>query len=100
MVDAFTGRVTQNGKPVSLPPDSGIELRVTQHGSGWKMGVPLQPDGTFKIGQMPVGKYSMTMEAPAKGGKGAPMKYGVPGTLSIEQGKTEYTIELGSGWKI
>jgi hypothetical protein len=98
-VDAFTGHVTQNGKPVSLPADSGAQLKVIQHGSGWSCGIPLQPDGSFRIGQMPVAKYSVMFEAPAKGGKGAPMKYGVPGVLNIEAGKTDYTIELGKDWK-
>jgi hypothetical protein len=100
-IDTFTGRVTQDGKPVTLPPDSGIQLKVMQHGTGWQCGIPLQADGTFKIGMMPVGKYSMMVETPAKGGKGPPGgKYAVPDVLYIETGKTDYTIELGKDWKL
>jgi hypothetical protein len=100
MVDAFVGRVTHDGKPVTLPAKS--QLKVMQHGSSWSMGVPLQTDGTFTIGKMPVGKYSVILETPPKeGSKGAPgQKYSVPQVLSIEQGKTEYTIELGKNWKL
>ena len=31
--------------------------------------------------------------------KGPPSKYNVPGGFAIEDGKTEYTIDLGKNWK-
>jgi hypothetical protein len=97
-VDAFVGRVTQDGKPVSFPEGEEVTLRVW-HEKGQSFGIPLKSDGSFKIGWMPIGKYSATLEREPKGPKGAPSKQNVPGGLTIEDGKTEYTIELGKGWK-
>jgi hypothetical protein len=100
-VDAFTGRITHNGQPVTLPADSGIQLSLKQHGTAWGCNIPLAADGTFKIGIMPVGKYSVIFEKPNPAAKGAPgTKYTVPEVLSIEEGKTDYTIELGKNWKL
>jgi len=96
-VDAFTGKVTQDGKPVSLP-EGEVSLTLFDE-KGQSFGIPVQPDGTFKIGQMPVGKYSALLNYPAKDAKGGPGRYQVPDGLTIEDGKTQYTVELGKDWK-
>src|SRR5262245_45644927 len=93
-VDAFTGRVTREGKPVKI--GEGVSLKLF-HETGQSFGIPLGPDGSFKIGWMPIGKYSVMMKREPQMGKGAPMVYNVPGGLAIEEAKTEYTIELGKG---
>jgi hypothetical protein len=98
-VEAFTGRVTQDGKPVTLPPNSGVQLKVILQEKATAFGIPLETDGTFKIGWMPIGKYAVFMESPPKGGKGPPGKQYIPAGLTIEAGKTEYTIELGKDWR-
>jgi hypothetical protein len=96
-VDAFTGRLTHNGKQVSFPEDKQVILKVI-HEKGTSFGIPIKSDGTFQIGWMPIGKYGAVMERPGPGGKGKSM-YNVPGGLSIQEGQTEYTIELGKDWK-
>jgi hypothetical protein len=98
-VDAFTGRVTQNGQPIRLPEGSGIQLKMW-HESGTSFLIPLDSEGKFKIGWMPIGKYSLMLEGPPPpGGRGAPMKQSIENRFSIEDGKTDYTIELGPNVK-
>jgi hypothetical protein len=97
-VDAFTGRLTHNGKEVSFPEDKPVTLKVI-HEKGNSWGIPIKSDGTFNIdGWMPVGKYGAVMQRPGPGGKGKSMN-SVPGGFSIQEGQTEYTIELGKDWK-
>ena len=96
-VDAFNGRLAQDGKPVTFPEGESVTLEV-YHETGRKFGIPIKPDGTFKIGWMPIGKYSVMLMREKKEGRGAPAsRYNVPGGFVIEDGKTEYTIELGKG---
>jgi hypothetical protein len=96
-VDAFHGRLTQDGKPVRFPQGEEVELQVF-HEKGRKFGIPIEPDGTFKIGWMPIGKYSAMLTRPAKS-KGPPLKHSVPGGFAIKEGQTEYTIELGKDYR-
>jgi len=96
-VDAFTGRVTHDGKPVSFQ-EGEASLKLF-HEKGQSYDIPLQPDGSFKIGSMPTGKYSVLFNYPAKEAKAGPGRYQVPDGLTIEDGKTEYTVELGKDWK-
>jgi len=98
-VDAFNGRLTHNGKPVSFPQGDRVILQVILHENGRSFGVPIQPDGSFKIGWMPIGKYSAMLIRGPKGERGGENRYNVPGGFTIEDGKTEYTVELGKGWK-
>ena len=106
-VAAFSGQVVQDGKPVTFPEDEEVIVKFTViegESMGKTFGVPINPDGTFSIGWMPIGKMTMRLERapkdPAKMKGGAPSRYGVPGTLSTEAGKTTgYTVELGKGWK-
>jgi hypothetical protein len=97
-VETFVGRVTQDGQPVSFPEGEEVTLRVFLHGKGQRFGIPLKSDGTFDIGWMPIGKYSVMLERGAKDGRGAPSMYRVP-DVTIEEGQTQYTIELGKDWK-
>jgi hypothetical protein len=97
-VDSFTGRVVKDGKPVSMPAGESVQLKLV-HTSAQSFGIPLQQDGTFKIGWMPIGKYSAILIRQRDGGKGGPNMYNVPGGFEIVEGKTEYAIELGKNWK-
>jgi hypothetical protein len=98
-VDAFTGKLVQDGKPVSLPEGEQVLLQVF-HEKGQSFGIPVQPDGSFKVGWMPIGKYSAILTRQSKAQKGSPLnRYTVPGGLTIQEGKTDYTIDLGKGWK-
>src|SRR5262249_25110338 len=90
-------RLVHDGKPVSFAAGRDIELRLF-HETGQSFGIPIKEDGTFQIGWMPIGKYSATLDRPSRG-KGGPSRYSVPGGLAIEDGKAEYTIELGKNWK-
>jgi hypothetical protein len=103
-VDAFTGRLTRDGQPVSFAPEENPQLQLF-HEKGQSFTIPLHPDGSFKIGWMPIGKYSATLlrdQKPAAGVPKAPPipnRYNVPDGLTIQDGKTEYTIDLGKNWK-
>jgi len=98
-VDAFTGRLVKEGKPVSFStPGEQVILRLI-HEKGQSFGIPIGPDGSFKIGWMPIGKYSGILTRQRDGVKGGPGMYNVPGGLEIVGGKTEYDVELGKNWK-
>ena len=101
-IKTFTGQLTQDGKPVTFP--EGTTLLVIHEGGRLSGGVPIKPDGSFNIGKMPVGKYGLILErsGATRGGKGGPSrrKYSVPGGLTLEEGKTEYTVELGKDFKL
>jgi hypothetical protein len=96
-VDAFKGKLTHDGKAVSFPEGEKVELKVF-HEKGQSFGIPINTDGSFDIGWMPIGKYSAMLNRGPKGSRAPPMRYNVPGGLSIKEGQTEYTIELGKGW--
>lgn len=98
-VKAFNGKVVQDGKPVSFPEAEDVSLEMIHHQSTQHFGIPLKPDGSFQIGWMPIGKYSVTLERFPKGSYDRPRKQGVPGGLTIAEGQTEYTIDLGKGRK-
>lgn len=100
-VDAFNGRLTHNGQPVTFPDRDNVQLRVILHQNGRKFAIPIQSDGTFKIGWMPIGKYSamLTYRNKSGGAKSGPKTYNVPDGFTIEEGKTEYNVELGPNWK-
>jgi hypothetical protein len=99
-VDAFHGKVTHNGNPVKFAPTEDVQLTV-YHDSGRQFGIPLSTEGTFQIGWMPIGKYAMMLERePKNPGKGpTKLRYSVPGSLIIEDGKKDYVIELGKDFK-
>jgi hypothetical protein len=97
-VDAFVGHLQQNGKPVTFAEGANVTLKVFLHGKGTSFGIPIQSDGSFKIGWMPIGQYSAVLMQDAKEAQRAPMRYNVPGGFTIEEGKTEYIIDLGEGY--
>jgi hypothetical protein len=102
-VDAFNGRLTRKGEPVSFPEKEKPILKVF-HEKGKSFGIPIEPDGTFQIGWMPIGKYSAMLIRENKASadrRGPPQTmYHVPNGFAIEEGKTEYLIiELGPDWK-
>jgi hypothetical protein len=97
-VDAFTGRVVKDGKPVTFPAGRNVQLKLI-HEKAQSFGIPLASDGTFKIGWMPIGKYSAILIQEPTGVKGGPQMYNVPGGFEIVGGKTEYEVELGKNWK-
>jgi hypothetical protein len=97
-VDKFTGRVVANGKPVQFPDGETVQLKLF-HEKGQSFNIPLNRDGTFDIGWMPIGKYSATLLRLKAGQKGQPNQYGVPDGMSIKEGETQYTVELGKNWK-
>jgi hypothetical protein len=98
-VDAFTGKVVADGKPVSFPPAEVVLLQMTHQATAKLWGIPLQADGTFKIGWMPIGTYTCVLERPPKSHRSGPNRYNLPGPFEIVAGQTEYTIDLGKGYK-
>ena len=99
-VDAFHGKVTHNGNPVKFA-EKEAQL-ILYHESGQQFGIPLKADGTFEIGWMPIGKYAIMLERIAQNpAKKGPQKtrYNVPDSLTIEDGKKDYVIELGKDFK-
>ncbi|HEX4590091.1 MAG TPA: hypothetical protein VH120_09195 [Gemmataceae bacterium] len=99
-VDAFTGRLVADGKPVSFPPGEQVILRVFHRPTSKSWGIPIAPDGTFNIGWMPIGTYTAMLERPPKSAHSAPEKYVLKDGFKIVDGQTEYTIELGKGFKL
>jgi hypothetical protein len=97
-VDAFTGRLVQEGKPITFPAEETVQLKVI-HDTARSFGVPIATDGTFKVGWMPMGKYSALLIRKKENAIGGPNMYNLPDRFEIVEGKTEYEIELGSNWK-
>jgi hypothetical protein len=102
-VDAFNGRLTRKGEPVSFSEEEKPTLKVF-HEKGRSFGIPIKPDGSFQIGWMPIGKYSAMLireKKPSADRRRPPQDmYKVPNGFAIDEGKTEYIIiELGSDWK-
>jgi hypothetical protein len=106
-IEAFSGQVVQDGKPVTFSEDEEVVIKfIVAEGddAGKRFGVGIKPDGSFGIGWMPLGKMQMIMERsakdPARRSPGPPNMYTIPGTLTTEKGKTSgYEIELGKAWK-
>jgi len=102
--DAFNGRLTRKGEPVSFPQGETVQLSVHfEKSTGPPLEIPIQSDGTFKVGSgMPAGKWTAALVR-TKGSLGArggsQQRYRIPGGFTIEEGKTEYEIELGPNWK-
>ena len=97
-VDAFNGQVVHDGKPVAFPAEEKVQLKMF-HEKAESFGIPIKPDGTFNIGWMPIGKYSVTLIRAKANVKGGPSMYNVPGGLTIQEGQTEYKVELCNNWK-
>src|SRR5260370_42692501 len=65
-INAFTGRLVHKGEPVSFPPGETVIMNLIFHDKGRPFGIPIQSDGTFKIGWMPIGKYSASLQRDMK----------------------------------
>lgn len=100
-VDKFAGKLVSDGKPVAFGPEEKVQLKLVSE-KGESFNVPVKADGTFDIGWMPVSRYSATLIREnvdgAKKGSAAG-GYHVPGGLTVKDGQTDYTVELGKGWK-
>jgi hypothetical protein len=98
-IDSFSGRVVKAGKPVSFSSGDNFQLKLIHHEKGKSFGIPISADGSFKIGWMPIGKYSAILIQKKAGEKGGPNMYNLPDVFEIVAGKTEYEVELGNDWK-
>jgi hypothetical protein len=97
-VASFTGKVVSNGKQISIPPGESLKLQL-RHETSRYFGIDIKPDGTFEIGWMPIGRYTVLAERSKPGQKGPPAKSSVPGSFLVSEGKTEYVIDMGKAWK-
>jgi hypothetical protein len=98
-VDAFNGKVVAAGKPVNFPPGEEFGVRLLHQGTGKSWTIPLQADGTFNIGWMPIGKYTVMLTRPPAGNRGGPRVQVVNTPFEIVDGQTTYTIDLGKDFK-
>jgi hypothetical protein len=98
-VDTFSGKLVHDGKPVTFAEEGVIVQVMTPQGA--RFGIPIAADGSFQVGKMQTGQYSAILERTKKGAKGStiPNMYNIPGGFKIEEGKSDYSIELGKGWK-
>lgn len=103
-VEKFVGKLLADGKATTFDANDQVILNLT-HSSGQSFGVPIKPDGTFTVGEMPIGKYSATLKV-TKGnaaqktrGAGAQNMFNVSGGFEIKDGQTEYTVDLGKSYK-
>jgi len=102
-VNKFTGKLVAGGNPVTFKNGEKVSLSLT-HSSAQSFGIPIKEDGSFSIGEMPIGKYTavLLVEPSSEGGKGnsgQPKRVGVPEGFEIVEGKTEYTVDLGDKYK-
>jgi hypothetical protein len=98
VVEKFVGKVTKDGEPFTFPASEQLVIEA-KHESRLTFGIPINPDGTFEIGWMPLGNYILFAEYHKPGQKGRSNKATIPGGLQVMEGKTDYVIELGKNWK-
>ena len=101
-VDAFHGQLLSDGKPVSFSADEVVKINLIHKDSAERFGIPIKADGSFEIGWMPIGDYMCSLER-KKGGSERQGQFEstskpISGGLRIEEGKTEYEIELGENF--
>ena len=100
-VDNFDGQVVRDGKPASFSEDEEVKLLLIHKESAERFYVRVKADGSFDIGWMPIGEYLCSISR-QKLNPAEPWRQGaadfkpIPGGLQIEEGKTEYEIELGA----
>jgi hypothetical protein len=97
-VDKFVGKVVKDGKNFTFPTSDQLIIEA-KHESRQTFGIPINPDGTFEIGWMPLGNYVLFAEYHKSGQKGRANKTTIPGGLQVMQSKTDYVIDLGKNWK-
>ena len=99
--EEFKGQITAAGEPVSFTPEEQAKLQVVRHGNGERFGVIVKEDGTFNVEWMPVDTYTVMLErykAQEGGRSPIPVVENLE-NLVIEEGKKEYTVDLGENWK-
>jgi hypothetical protein len=111
-IEAFTGKITHKGATVKFPEGDTVLLNLRfiqgkdeKQQKGEQFAVPVScSDGSFQIKQMPIGKYIaiLTRSKPPRkvGERSETSQYNIPDGLTIEEGKTQYSIELGANWKL
>ncbi|MEM9353476.1 MAG: hypothetical protein AAGA92_10730 [Planctomycetota bacterium] len=99
-IEEFNGRLMKGGDEVSFPEGQKTVLRLIFHKNGEHFGIPINADGTFDIGWMPIGTYSATLEQTdrKRSGREPVLRHDVPGGMTIVEGQTKYTIDLGEGF--
>jgi hypothetical protein len=99
-ISGFTGKLVAGGKQVSFGENDDVMLQVTHADGANSTGIKVNPDGTFSIGSMTVGKYYAVLERPSKEKKGSSRsRYDVPGGFTVSPDTTEITVELGKDFK-
>jgi hypothetical protein len=98
-VPKFVGRVLHEGKPVKFSDDEIVNVLLPFQKTGRLWTIPIQSDGSFDITWMPIGKYVAILERKDKTDPRKQSKYTITDDFRIEDGKTEYTFELGPDWK-
>ena len=98
-VDAFRGQLVSEGQPVSFAADENVKLVLIHKGSSDRFNIPIKADGTFEIGWMPIGEYLGSLDL-KQGEAAKPWEFqstfkAIPTGFRIEEGKTEYEIEIG-----
>lgn len=102
-IDEFNGKLTHQGEDVGFAANEKAVLRLVFHKNGQRFGIPINQDGTFDIGWMPIGEYSAILEktASSKGAKGSTGRqlYNIQEGMTITKGQTRYIVELGKDFK-
>jgi hypothetical protein len=101
-LDSFSGQLVQDGKPITVP--EGTSLQMMREGDGtMSFNVIPKTDGSFSGGKVALGYYKPCLDLPKKSGpkgQGAGSgKFFLPGEVILEEGKTNYTIDVGKDWK-
>jgi hypothetical protein len=88
------GTVTLDGKPLPLG-------KVSYHAKGVQpVGSKINKDGTYKVGRIPPGTYTVTVEAMKNGRSLVPAKFSQKGTsplrVEVKAGSANIDIDLKS----
>ena len=100
-VDNFDGQLLSEGKPVSFSDGEVVKMLLIHKGSAERFLIPIKRDGSFDIGWMPIGEYLCSLNRKPAGAEPWQVEVKskpIPGGLQIEEGKTEYEIELGENF--
>jgi hypothetical protein len=102
-IDEFDGKLTHKGQPVKFSSDDKVVLRLVFHKNGERFGIPINPDGTFDIGWMPIGDYSAILERSSTKQAGVRSgeveSFNIENGLTIAEGETQYAVELGDDFR-
>ena len=99
IIDKFVGSVVHDGKPVKFTDDEIVSVQLLASTPRRLWTIPVKSDGTFEITWMPIGKFFAILERKDKSNPMSRNKFSISDDFRIEDGKTEYVIELGPNWK-